>query len=171
MADTGEQDRAIGYVRVSTLRQAEEGDSLANQTETITQYARGRGLDFSSRDIIIDDGVSAGIPIWERKGGKRLLKKIQTGRYSHVIVTKIDRMFRLTGDAILTIDDLENMGIDFHTLRTARFRTRSTVGPAKLRWRSDLGLGKDEQHRPSGKLVSPRHPATQQRTVHPLLEE
>ena len=116
MADTGEQGRAIGYVRVSTLRQAEEGDSLANQTETITQYARGRGLEIRSRDVIIDDGVSAGIPIWERKGGKMLLKKIQTGRYSHVIVTKLDRMFRITSDAILTIDDLENMDVGFHII-------------------------------------------------------
>ena len=116
MASTGEQERAIGYVRVSTLRQADEGDSLASQTESIRQYARGRGIEIRSRDIIIDDGVSAGIPIWDRKGGKMLQRKIDTGRYSHVIVTKLDRMFRITSDAILTIDDLENMDVGFHII-------------------------------------------------------
>ena len=116
MTDMGEQERAIGYVRVSTLRQVEEGDSLANQTETITQYARSKGLRIRNRDIIIDDGISADIPIWEREGGKLLLKRIQTGRYSHVIVTKLDRMFRITSDVILTIDDLEDMDVGFHII-------------------------------------------------------
>ena len=116
MTDMEEQERAIGYVRVSTMRQVEEGNSLDNQTETITKYARGHGLSIRSRDIIIDDGISAGIPIWERKGGKLLLKRIQTGRYSHVIVTKLDRMFRITSDAILTIEDLEDMDVGFHII-------------------------------------------------------
>lgn len=114
MSDHG--DRAIGYVRVSTLRQVEEGNSLASQSLTIQRYARSRGLRISSRDIVIDDGVSGGIPIWERRGGKRLLRKIESGRYQHLVVTKLDRMFRITSDAILTIDELEDMGIGYHII-------------------------------------------------------
>lgn len=113
---SGEQGRAIGYIRVSTLRQVEEGNSLASQSETIRSYAKSRGLKMMSRDIVIDDGVSGGIPIWERKGGKRLLKMLESGKYDHVIVTKLDRMFRITSDAILTIDELREMGIGYHII-------------------------------------------------------
>ena len=113
---SGEQGRAIGYIRVSTLRQVEEGNSLASQSETIRSYAKSRGLKMMSRDIVIDDGVSGGIPIWERKGGKRLLKMLESGKYEHVIVTKLDRMFRITSDAILTIDELREMGIGYHII-------------------------------------------------------
>lgn len=109
-------DRAIGYVRVSTLRQVEEGNSLASQSLTIQRYARARGIKLRSRDIVIDDGVSGGIPIWDRKGGKRLLQLIESGKYQHLIVTKLDRMFRITSDAILTIDELEEMGMGYHII-------------------------------------------------------
>jgi len=114
MADEG--GRAIGYIRVSTLRQVEEGNSLASQAETIKSYARSRGLKIRSKDIVIDDGVSGGIPIWERKGGKRLLKMAESGRYEHVIVTKLDRMFRIATDAILSIDELREMGLGYHII-------------------------------------------------------
>ena len=56
MSDHG--DRAVGYVRVSTLRQAEEGNSIASQTLSLQRYARNRGLRLRSKDIVIDDGVS-----------------------------------------------------------------------------------------------------------------
>jgi len=108
--------RAIAYIRVSTVRQAEEGNSIASQTLAVMQYAKSRGLKLLSRNIVIDDGVSGGIPFWERKNGKRILKMVDSGAFSHVIVTKLDRMFRLTSDAIMTIDELKQAGVALHIM-------------------------------------------------------
>ena len=112
----GKGDRAMGYIRVSTVRQVEEGNSIASQTLAVMEYAKSKGLKLLSRDIIIDDGTSGGIPIWDRKNGKKILKMVESGKYGHIVVTKLDRMFRLTSDAILSIDELEEQGIALHVI-------------------------------------------------------
>ena len=112
----GKGDRAMGYIRVSTVRQVEEGNSIASQMEAITNYAKSRGLKLLSRHVVIDDGASGGTPIWERKKAKRLLKMVESGDFQHLIVTKLDRMFRLTSDAIMTIDELKEEGIALHII-------------------------------------------------------
>ncbi len=48
--------KAIGYMRVSTAEQAEEGVSLDAQRAMIQAYAQMRGLEVT--DIIVDEGVS-----------------------------------------------------------------------------------------------------------------
>ena len=68
---TGEQERAMGYVRVSSARQVDEGNSIDSQVASIQQYARDRGINLLSRDIVIDDGVSGGIPLWDRTGARK----------------------------------------------------------------------------------------------------
>ena len=55
-------EEAIGYVRVSTVRQVEEGNSIQSQIEDVRNYAKSRGLILRSRNIVIDDGTSGGIP-------------------------------------------------------------------------------------------------------------
>ena len=107
-------DRAIAYVRVSTVRQVEEGTSIASQTERVREYARFRRLRLMGRDVVIDDGVSGGVPLFDRTGGSRLADLIETGRYSHVIAVKLDRMFRMTTDAIDTMDYLADLDIAIH---------------------------------------------------------
>ena len=107
-------DRAIAYVRVSTVRQVEEGTSIASQDARVKEYARFRRLRLMSRDVVIDDGVSGGVPLFDRTGGSRLADLIETGKYSHVIAVKLDRMFRMTTDAIDTMDYLADLGIAIH---------------------------------------------------------
>ena len=116
MTSTGEQERAMGYVRVSSARQVDEGNSIDSQIASIQQYARDRGINLLSRDIVIDDGVSGGIPLWDRAGGKRLLKKVESGRFEHLIVINLDRLFRIVSDAIHTVDDLHEEGIGLHVI-------------------------------------------------------
>ena len=128
MSDHG--DRAVGYVRVSTLRQVEEGNSIASQTLSLQRYARNRGLRLRSKDIVIDDGVSGVKPLWERDGGSRLLGMLESGRYHHLIVAKIDRLSRTTSDSILSIQDISGMGIGFHVINLSgqSLDTTSAVG-------------------------------------------
>ncbi len=91
-------DRAIAYVRVSTVKQVEEGTSIASQDARVKEYARFRRLRLMSRDVVTDDGVSGGVPLFDRTGGSRLADLIETGKYSHVIAVKLDRMFNVPID-------------------------------------------------------------------------
>ena len=106
---------ALVYIRVSTGKQADDGNSIESQKQRIADYARMRGLRVRSRDVIIEEGVSGGIELFERPAGKLLLKRIETGDYQHLISMKIDRLFRITSDAIQTIDLLsKEHGIKVH---------------------------------------------------------
>ena len=81
---------------------------MANQIQRIRDYAKMRGLDLLSRNIVIEEGVSCGIPLFERRAGKLLLAKIKTREFQHLICLKIDRMFRITSYAIHKFEELEN---------------------------------------------------------------
>jgi len=116
MTGVSANNRAIAYVRVSSARQVDEGNSIASQTASIRQYAKGRGLRLLSRDIVIDEGVSGGIPLWDRPGGRLLMKRVESGKFGHLIAMKLDRLFRITSDAIHTVDELHDEGIGLHVI-------------------------------------------------------
>ena len=84
------------------------------QKRRILEYARFKGLNLADDDIIIEEGVSGGIPIWERPRGRLLKQKLSTGQYANLISMKIDRMFRMTTDMLNTIDELADAGISIH---------------------------------------------------------
>lgn len=130
MADGAATNRAIGYVRVSTTRQAEEGNSIASQSTRIQRYARDNGLRLMSRDIVIDDGVSGGVPFENRRGGRLVIERIETGKYGHLIALKLDRMSRDQVDAVQTIDQLDAVGIAVHFIDWfgSSLDTRSPMG-------------------------------------------
>ena len=120
MTGVSANNRAIAYVRVSSARQVDEGNSIASQTASIKQYAKGRGLRLLSRDIVIDEGVSGGIPLWDRPGGRLLMKRVESGKFGHLIAMKLDRLFRITSDAIHTVDELHDEGIGLHVINLGR---------------------------------------------------
>jgi DNA invertase Pin-like site-specific DNA recombinase len=109
-------EEAIGYVRVSTVRQVEEGNSIQSQIDDLRNYANSRGLILLTKNIVIDDGTSGGIPLWDRPNAQRLLKLVESGKYEHLIVTKLDRMFRLTSDAIMSIEEMREAGVFLHII-------------------------------------------------------
>jgi DNA invertase Pin-like site-specific DNA recombinase len=86
---------AFGYVRVSTDRQAEEGESLGAQERTIQGYAMMHGLKLDR--VFVERAVSGSRPIAERPEGGKLLSSAQAGDV--VITPKLDRMFRSALDA------------------------------------------------------------------------
>lgn len=86
--------KAIGYVRVSTEEQAEEGVSLRGQAEKIRQYAALHDLDLV--EIVEDAGKSA--KDLRRPGMERMLEKVRRGEVDAVIVAKLDRATRSVRD-------------------------------------------------------------------------
>ena len=130
MVDGGASNRAIAYVRVSTTRQAEVGNSIASQSTRIQKYAKDNGLRLMSRDIIIDDGVSGGVPFDQRGGGRLVMKRVESGKFGHLIALKLDRMSRDQIDAVQTIDLLDEEGISVHFVDWfgSSLDTRSPMG-------------------------------------------
>jgi site-specific DNA recombinase len=86
--------QAIGYVRVSTDRQAEQGVSLEAQEAKIRAMATVQGADLC--DVIVDGGESA--KSLNRPGVQRLLGLIDAGKVESVIVAKLDRLTRSVKD-------------------------------------------------------------------------
>ena len=58
-----------GYCRVSTARQASEGESLDVQHRQIEGYALMHGLALAG--VVVEEGVSGSVPVEERPVGGR----------------------------------------------------------------------------------------------------
>lgn len=96
-----------GYCRVSTMKQAEDGESLPVQRRKITSRATEHGWSIDS--FYIDRGVSGAKPLKTRSEGLRMLESLQSGDI--VISTKLDRMFRSASDAIQMLEEFKSRGI------------------------------------------------------------
>lgn len=101
-----------GYVRVSTDRQAEEGESLGQQERKIAGYAQMQGLAVDR--VFVERGVSGSKPLAERPEGSALLEALAPGDV--VITSKLDRMFRSAVDALNVCDQMKAEGISLHMI-------------------------------------------------------
>ena len=90
---------AVAYIRASTN---EQHITLEAQEASIRQYADSHGINIVS--VVVDAGVSAGIPLNNRSGGKRILDLVKSKSIDLVIATKLDRIFRSAVDALSTTD-------------------------------------------------------------------
>jgi site-specific DNA recombinase len=110
--------RTIGYVRVSTDKQAEQGVSLEAQAEKIRAMALVH--DTNLLDIIVDGGESA--KSLQRPGMTRLLAMVDARQVEAVIVAKLDRLTRSVKDLCELLERFERRrGADLGC-RIARYR-------------------------------------------------
>jgi len=101
-----------GYCRVSTLKQADEGESLDVQRRQIEGYAHMHGLTLA--EVLVEGGVSGSVPVEERPVGGALFAKLQRGDI--VIAAKLDRLFRSALDALEVVESLKGRGVKLHLL-------------------------------------------------------
>jgi putative DNA-invertase from lambdoid prophage Rac len=101
-----------GYARVSTARQASEGESLEVQKRQIEGYAHMHGLTLDG--VVVEEGVSGSIPVIERPAASPLFAKLAKG--DMVIAPKLDRLFRSALDALKVVEDLRKRGVALHLL-------------------------------------------------------
>jgi DNA invertase Pin-like site-specific DNA recombinase len=99
--------KAIGYVRVSTERQAEQGVSLEAQEAKIRAMATVQGAELF--EVIVDGGESA--KNLNRPGLQRLLAMVDSGRVEAVIVAKLDRLTRSVKDLCSLLELFEKRGV------------------------------------------------------------
>jgi putative DNA-invertase from lambdoid prophage Rac len=104
--------RVYGYARVSTIQQADEGESLDVQQRTIAGYAQMHGL--AVERVFVERGVSGSKPLGDRPEGAALLAAIKPGDV--VITPKLDRMFRSALDSLDVLAKLKAAGISLHMI-------------------------------------------------------
>jgi putative DNA-invertase from lambdoid prophage Rac len=101
-----------GYARVSTVAQADEGESLDVQQRQIAGYAQMNGLTVAH--TFLERGVSGSKPLADRPEGAKLLSALSPGDV--VITPKLDRMFRSALDALAVLGDLKARGVSLHMI-------------------------------------------------------
>lgn len=125
--------KAIGYVRVSTREQMESGLSISAQVRRIQDFCSFKELDLV--EIIKDENVSAGTPLKDREGGKRLIELTKREPFA-VVAIKLDRLFRDAHDCLGTTKDwkqqgnslmLMDLGIDTTTAMGRAFLTNAAT--------------------------------------------
>jgi site-specific DNA recombinase len=99
--------QAIGYVRVSTDKQADRGVSLEAQAEKIRAMALLQDAELI--DIIVDGGESA--KNLNRPGASRLLSLVDSRAVDTVIVAKLDRLTRSVRDLCELLERFEKRGV------------------------------------------------------------
>ncbi|MFI5299315.1 MAG: recombinase family protein [Polyangiales bacterium] len=87
-------NRIVGYVRVSSAQQAEDGVSLDAQITKLRAYAVAMDLDLV--DVVVDAGVSA--KTLDRPGLTRVLAMLDAGEVDGMLIPKLDRLTRSVRD-------------------------------------------------------------------------
>src|SRR4051795_9818801 len=101
-----------GYTRVSTERQADEGESLDVQQRQIGGVAMMKGLEIGR--VFVERGVSGSTHLTERPQGAALLAALEPGDV--VVTAKLDRMFRSALDALDVLARLKDRGVSLHMI-------------------------------------------------------
>ena len=104
--------KVVGYVRVSTTAQAEEGVSLEAQRERIAAWARSQGLDVAE---IFEDAGMSGKRAANRPGLQAALAAACRQKAVFAVYS-LSRAARSTTDALAIADRLQRAGADFASL-------------------------------------------------------
>lgn len=102
----------FGYVRVSTGRQVEEGESLDVQERQLAGYAMQHGWTLDR--VFREEGVSGSVPLAKRPEGAALLKIVRAG--DKIVAAKLDRVFRSALDALQMVEELRLRRVSLHLL-------------------------------------------------------
>lgn len=111
------------YVRVSTEDQARHGVSLEAQERALENYCQM--YNYQVYKIYKDAGKSA--KSLKRPALDQLLKDAKEKRFDAILIYKLDRFSRSLKDLILTIEKLEDWGVDFISIQD-RIETNTASG-------------------------------------------
>lgn len=120
--------KVLLYIRVSTLRQDQEGYSIPMQKERMIAYCKSRG--WLVVGVYIDPGFSGST--LERPGMEALIDAVNQGKGDVVLVYKLDRLSRSQRDVLYLLEDVfEPKDVAFVSMQES-FDTSSVYGKAML---------------------------------------
>lgn len=126
--DTINTQKCALYIRVSTHYQVDK-DSLPLQREDLINYAK-YALGIDNYEIFEDAGYSA--KNTDRPDYQRMMSRIRTGEFSHLVVWKIDRISRNLLDFSEMYKELKSLGVIFVS-KNEQFDTSNAMGEAMLK--------------------------------------
>jgi len=98
--------RAVGYVRVSTAHQADEGLSLSEQERRVEAYITANGWEHVA--TYSERGVSGAVPFADRPAFAQLTANLSG--IDRVVIPKLDRLGRSTLDLLAAIERMAEGG-------------------------------------------------------------
>lgn len=107
--------RAVGYVRVSTDKQADRGVSLEAQVEKVRAMATVHSAELV--EVITDAGESA--KSLDRPGMAHVLEMVRTKTVDMVIVAKLDRLTRSVRDLADLLEIFQRRGVSLVSVAEA----------------------------------------------------
>ncbi len=125
--------KAIGYLRVSTQGQVDDGVSLEAQRAKINAWCEVN--DYELVSVFIDKGVS-GKSITNREGLRSALDTV--GKGDALVVYSMSRLTRSTKDMLIMAEGLEKRGVDLVSI-CEKIDTTSASGRMIFRMLAVLG--------------------------------
>ena len=105
------------------------GESIENQIEFCRNYIKLNLINYNDIVVYEDEGFSGADT--KRPNFKKMINDIETGLISAIIVYRIDRISRNTGDFVKLLEYLKSMDISFISIKE-QFDTYSPMGRAML---------------------------------------
>jgi site-specific DNA recombinase len=99
-------------LRVSSEEQRDR-ETIEIQREFLKEYCRLYGLEIT--EIYADDGVSGTIPLHERPEGRRLLEDARAGKFTTLLVYRLDRLGRSLLVIVDAHDRLQAAGVSLRS--------------------------------------------------------
>ncbi|MDF2648457.1 MAG: Resolvase domain [Paenibacillus sp.] len=118
------QEKAVGYVRVSTYGQVKEGYSLAYQMEEIERYCQQNHLELTG--IYADKGLSGAAVdeeelTIEREGLQDMLSDLRAGKAGKVIVLHTSRLWRSDMVKVLIQRELKRQQVEVKSIEQPNY--------------------------------------------------
>jgi len=133
--------KAMGYIRVSTEEQSQQGVSLSNQEQKIRAYCSAK--DWEITTVIKDEGCSG--KDLNRPGVQEIIKGCRKRTFDVVVTMKLDRLTRSVKDLGYLVEDVFNKhGIAFSSLQdnfdtsTANGRMVMNILATLAQWERDI---------------------------------
>lgn len=117
--------RAALYMRVSSLKQVKEGDSIPAQREALRKYAKEHN--FLIAGEYIDDGIS-GTKYSQRDELQRMLSDVEARKIDIILFTKLDRYFRSVRHYTATQAILDKYGVGWTAIWEPIYDTTTPQG-------------------------------------------
>lgn len=120
--------KAAIYIRVSTKYQVDK-DSLQVQRRELEAYA---DMVLGIKDYVIFEDAGYSAKNTDRPDYQRMMDRLRSGEFSHLLVWKIDRISRNLLDFAEMYSELKKLGIAFVS-KNEQFDTSNAVGEAMLK--------------------------------------